>query len=305
MAQVNPFDEVRRHRARQGRNADTAAPRRNMDRVGRRRCVNPSCKEDMVVAASRGHRVLVCMSCMTSLPVTEDWQMTSDQPPPETAGQVLSPALDFHQAIGRKNVEVSESTAAIKGGDTLDISWLPSAAKKLNISPSIRDYAMVPVILFYGDVPNRNGLGFLTKDMTDWSTEYKMPRYKTWRGAPLHVEHDNADPSKAVGVVLDTSLRKHDADPVPFVKQVAYLAVDRKKDPEVAKRVLSREAHTYSMGAYINGGYVCSVCEKSSCGHIVAPTNRRKYISLIEGGNARDAGGATRRLIGQQPRIGE
>lgn len=305
MALVSPLQEAQRHRtARKARSAETAFVQAS--EVRSRGCVAADCKGEMQVATSRGHRVLVCMECRTSLPVTEDWQLTGEGPPEKvetSLSRAMGPAVDMASAMRSRDVEVSRDTTTVPGGETaLDISWLPAAANKYNISPSIRDYAMVPVILFYSEVPNRNGLGFLAKDLVEWSTEYKVPRYKTWRGAPVHYEHDNEDPSKAYGVVLDTYLRKHEASPSPFWKNIAYLAIDRGKHPETARAILKGEISTYSMGAYINGGYVCSVCEKSSCGHIVAPTSNRKYLSLINNGAAIDTGSDTTRTVADRSR---
>ena len=302
MALVNPFEESRRRRGKPAK----ARRRRPVEAANCRKCVNPKCGGDMSLAASRGHRVLVCMSCMTSLPVTSEWQVTGERPPKggvdEQAGMAAGKPIDIHRALRRKDMELSAGGAVLERAgisDTLDTSWLKPASAKLNISPSIKDYVMVPVILFYASVPNRNGLGFLEKDLVEWSTEHKAPAYKTWRGSPMHIEHDNKDPSKAVGVVLDTFMRKHEAEPIPFWKNIAYLAVDRGKDQDVAKRVLKREISTYSMGCYVNGGYRCSVCEQSSCGHIMPPTARSKRFALIEGGVAIDSGsaGAKRTLM--------
>lgn len=304
MSLVNPIEESRRRRA--GRPAVGVYPTKpTVNETAKcRKCINASCRGEMQLAASRGHKVLVCMSCMTSVPVTADWQITGEKPPrdavEEKAGAVVGPPIDVHRALRRKDIELSGEKAAIHKMDTLDVSWLKPASAKLNISPSIKDYVMVPVILFYASVPNRNGLGFLQNDLVEWSTEYKVPAYKTWRGAPMHVEHDNADPSKAIGAVLDTFLRKHPADPKDFWKNIAYLAVDRGKDKATAQKVIKRQISTYSMGAYINGGYVCSVCEKASCGHIVTPTSKKKYISLIESGVAMDSSGVKRTLMDER-----
>lgn len=305
MALVSPIQEAKRRRGL--RPVRTAAETAfvQASEVRTRGCVAQSCKGTMHVAASRGRRVLVCMECRTSLPVTEEWQLTGDSPPAEASvggGRPAGPAVDMFSAMRRRDVEVSKDTARMADKTHLDVSWLPAAARKYNISPSIKDYAMVPVILFYSDVPNRNGLGFLAKDLAEWSTEHKVQRYKTWRGVPVHYEHDNEDPAKAYGVVLDTYLRRHEASPNPFWKNIAYLAIDRGKHPETAKAIMKGELHTYSMGAYINGGYACSVCEKSSCGHIVAPSSSRKYLSLIDGGSAIDTGSSSTRRVSDRSR---
>ena len=302
MSLINPLEQARRNR-RQRIVAETASTSQGLIATAHaRKCTTTSCKGDMVLAVSRGNRVMVCMSCRTSLPVTAEWQVTGEKPPRqahavEEAGAAIGAPLDIHRSLKNRTAELSAGDTTLRTDDNLDVSWLPLAAAKLNISPSIKDYVMVPVILFYANVPNRNGLGFLTKDMADWDTQTKVARYKSWRGAPMHIEHDNQDPTKAIGVVLDTHLAKHDAEPLPFWKNVAYMAVDRGKNPQIAKNILSGKVTTYSMGAYINGGYVCSVCEKAACGHIVAPTSKRKYISLIENGSATDSSGKARTLF--------
>ena len=306
MALVNPIEEARRRKGR--KRPEVAKPRpakshMEIEAANCRPCVNPKCGSRMTLAASRGHRVLVCMSCMTSLPVTAEWQITGEKPPKgaieERSGTVAGPPVDMHRALKRRDVEMADGGGklAVPSHSTLDVSWLKPAAAKLNISPSIRDYVMAPTILFFASVPNRNGLGFLEHDLVEWSTESKMPAYKSWRGAPIHVEHDNKDPSKASGVVLDTFMQKHDADPKAFWKVMSYLAVDRTKSPELAKEVLARKKDTWSMGAYINGGYACSLCGQASCGHIPPPTARKKQFALIEDGYAHYQDGSKHSLM--------
>ena len=168
MPLVNPIEESRRRKGRRQTATATARTRqratKKVETARCRKCVNTHCKGDMTLAASRGHKVLVCMTCSTAIPVTADWQVTGEKPPrdavEEKSGMVVGPPIDVHKALRRKDIELSGEKAALKT-DTLDVSWLKPASAKLNISPSIKDYVMVPVILFYASVPNRNGLGFL------------------------------------------------------------------------------------------------------------------------------------------------
>ena len=177
--------------------------------------------------------------------------------------------IDIHHEIKHKNMVVSKNEDRIQSselGKPMDIEWLKVAASPYDISPDIKDYLMVPVILFYANLPNRNGVGFVIEDLVSFYPEVGMPSYKTWRAKPVFVEHDNQNVEKAKGVVLDTTLRKQGN----YWKLLAYLAVDRGKDIELANSISSRKITTYSMGAYVTDRE-CSVCKKTigQCNHII------------------------------------
>jgi hypothetical protein len=52
-------------------------------------------------------------------------------------------------------------------------------------------------------------------------------------------------------------------------KLLELLAIDRSKDPVLARKVLDGEYNTYSMGAWVEG-YTCSYCqaEMGKCAHL-------------------------------------
>ena len=214
--------------------------------------------------------------------------------------QLIDP-LDMHKEISSKNVEVAGGKitgSRITNGlqkVPVETEWLHSAARAYNISPSIKDYVMVPVIIFYADMPNKNGFGFSLSNLASWSSEHGMSRYQTWRGKPVFLEHSNTDVSKALGIVLDTFLRRSPAKDKlvagprgDYWKELAYLAVDRGKNKEVANGILNKDVSTYSMGTIITGGYVCSVCQKKVglCRHL--DMRKPRYgMKLVDAGKDR------------------
>lgn len=147
------------------------------------------------------------------------------------------------------------------------MGWLPFAAKKLNISPNVRDYVVIPIPTIITDLPNRNGVGFPLSELVQFRPHLGMQSYKTWKGKPTFEEHENEDHTKAKGVIIDTHMRK-----IPGMnvwRLMKLLAFDRTRDPQLCNDILSRKRNSYSMGAYLDG-YTCSVChsEFGTCNHI-------------------------------------
>lgn len=142
--------------------------------------------------------------------------------------------------------------------------WLPFAASVYNISKDIRDYVMIPVPIIWTDLPNTNGDSITLPEMLKFNPDMGMQAFKTFRGKPCHLEHDNRDYSKAKGVILDVFLR-----PVKnfgggkYFKLSALLAFDRSKDPLLVNAVLSGEHNAYSVGFYYKS-YTCSICGAST-----------------------------------------
>ena len=191
--------------------------------------------------------------------------------------RVLVDPVDVHAAMKKRDARLEAggtkltASASVRGMERapVDIEWLHSAAAAYNVSPSIKDYLMVPVILFYADIPNKNGFGFSLGNLTSWSSEHGTPRYQTWRGKPVFVDHANTDVKQARGLVLDTFIKKVPAKDKTIAgpagdywKLLAYLAVDRGKDKQLAMDIMAKDVTTYSMGTIVSGGYLCSVSGK-------------------------------------------
>lgn len=153
-------------------------------------------------------------------------------------------------------------------------TWLPFAAKTYDISPNIDDYVLVVTPICPSDIPNRNGIGFPLAELTKFQPPpISRMAYKAWTGCPVHYEHKNDIHTDAYGVILDASLHKVTGYGMGKLwKVMGLLAIDKRKYPKMAQRILDNEVNTYSMGAYVDE-FSCSYCnapmeEDRYCNHV-------------------------------------
>ena len=158
----------------------------------------------------------------------------------------------------------------------LDLNWLPFAAKTYHISANIEDYVILNMPMMPSDIPNRNGIAFPIQELV----KYQPPPvtrqvFRAFTGTPVHLEHQNEDCTTALGVVLDTTLTKITGyNGGAHWKVMGLIAVDKHKYPDIAKKMLSGELSTGSMGAMAES-FSCSICGAEAfrdpwknCGHI-------------------------------------
>lgn len=197
--------------------------------------------------------------------------------------QLLNP-LDMHKELKRTGLvtATTKDATVIKSEDPdysqdyrLDFSsWLPFASKSLNVSPKIEDYIIVPVMMFLTDLPNRNNIGFPLNQLVRWNIQHGRQAVKTWKGKSTFAEHANKDVWESKGVIFDTYLAKLNNYGMGQVWKVMALAgFDRTKDAALTQSILSGDRRGYSIGAYVNEGYTCSVCNLplGHCTHISKP----------------------------------
>lgn len=165
-------------------------------------------------------------------------------------------------------------SSKVAGGQSrsLEVSkWLPAAAEVYNISKDIRDYVIVPVPSIISDIPNTNGDSASLKELLKFNSKSGRLVYESWIGKPTCLEHDNKDPLKARGVILDSYLSPLRGFQGNLAKVVKLMAYDRTKDPVLVDNILKRKINTYSMG-FMFKAYECSICGHIStgqtfCGH--------------------------------------
>lgn len=213
---------------------------------------------------------------------------------------LLVDPIDLHRELKQRNIEISsfgpsgsldpEEPGIAQDivmdnpipGETspINLGFLRFAAKKYHISPDIRDYLLVPQVIVPIGYPNRNGMGYALEDLVEWSVEHGMQYYKTWTGKPTYYEHQNQEPEKANGLILDVFLRK--ANRGRYWKMLNYLAFDRSKYSDLIRRVANKEITSCSMGAHITGGYTCSVCDRQlgNCTHVTKGDNRIRQVEI-------------------------
>lgn len=170
-------------------------------------------------------------------------------------GYSQSKAVDAH-AEGLTNTRRLLVASSVVGpSQELDYGqWLPAAAEQYNISSDIKDYVLVPNIpIILSDVPNTNGIAFEKKELLRFIPAAGKLAYQTFKGKPTFIEHDNADHTKAKGVILDVYAAPLEGYGKGLIKIVEMLAFDRTRDPDLCRKILSGERNAYSMGASFNG----------------------------------------------------
>lgn len=151
------------------------------------------------------------------------------------------------------------SSNILNPSNTLDISWLPAAAEKYNISSNIQDYVITEVPIVTVDVPNRNLDCFPFDEVSSFNPRLGKFVYKSFVGKPTYKEHDNRDHTKARGVHLDAQLQ-----PVAGGghKIIVLLAWDKTKDKELVDAIVKGKRTGYSMGAMVS----YTKCSYPKCG---------------------------------------
>jgi hypothetical protein len=170
-------------------------------------------------------------------------------------------AIDlFEQGVSNKRFVSVSADITGESGSRLDAhTWLPQCAPIYEISPNLEDYIVVPVVTVISDLPNTNGDCIELAEMLAFNPEYGMPFYKTFKGKPVQLEHDNKVLNRARGVILDAYISPLSGfGSVTRAKIVELLAIDKTKDREYARKVLSGEMNTYSIGARYTE-YQCSI----------------------------------------------
>lgn len=165
------------------------------------------------------------------------------------------------------------------------VGWelqLPFAAKELLISSDPKDYLIYPVPIMYSDLPNRNGFAFPLQELIRWNVELGRQAFKGWAGMPMYKEHRSEDHKKALGMVIDTRLRRiENFGRGVFWKVMALAAIDRNKDPELAERMEQGLLDTYSMGAMVDY-CTCSYCGAvaGKCSHVPEENDTVSFYTL-------------------------
>ena len=172
----------------------------------------------------------------------------------------LAPATELREASRTsKSIPLSSK---ITGGDSVDLdvnAWLPMASEVYNISPDIRDYVLAPIPAMITGIPNTNGDSATTKEMLRFQPDHGMPSYKTFKGKPTHVEHNNKDYTIAKGIIFDSYLQRMPQYKGDHARLTLLLGFDRRRDPELANAIAAHKINTYSIGMFFNA-YRCSIC---------------------------------------------
>ena len=184
----------------------------------------------------------------------------------------------------RKTVLASDATEEEKLISQIPVdvdSWLTQAAKTYHISKDLNDYVIVPVSIFYSELPNRNGIAFPLSQLIRFNPETGQLGYQSWKAKPTFYEHQNDVLEEAKGVIFDSVLLPAPQFKGNLYKVTCLLGFDKTKDPILANDILTKKRTCYSMGAYCED-YKCSICgarvSKGGCNHVSVNYPEMKII---------------------------
>lgn len=128
----------------------------------------------------------------------------------------------------------------------------------------------------------------VNKNNDGWPAEELAKAYKSFIGKPIFVDHNNEDPKRTRGVIVDAQLHVEDADKAsafdPYYATAPdnhkpptwielLMEIDAETYPKLAKAIKKGEMDSVSMGANIEKS-VCSVCANEAatpseyCSHV-------------------------------------
>ena len=126
-----------------------------------------------------------------------------------------------------------------------------------------------------------------------WPVDQIKKSYKTFIGRPIYVEHNNSDPERARGVILDAIYRETKlASGIIDASVYCLMEVDAVNFPKLASAIESGQLNAVSMGADVDGTE-CSACGKYAskpsqfCAHI--PRLKGRNVTVYKAGKRVEA----------------
>ena len=126
-----------------------------------------------------------------------------------------------------------------------------------------------------------------------WPVDQIKKSYKSFIGRPIYVEHNNSDPERARGVILDAIYRETKlASGIIDASVYCLMEVDAVTFPKLARAIESGQLNAVSMGADVDGTE-CSACGKYAskpsefCAHI--PRLKGRNVTVYKAGKRVEA----------------
>lgn len=114
-----------------------------------------------------------------------------------------------------------------------------------------------------------------------WPVDQIKKSYKTFVGRPIYVEHNNSDPDRARGVILDAVYRESKlASGITDASVYCLMEVDAQSFPKLANAIMEGQLNAVSMGADVEGTQ-CSACGK----YASKPAEYCTHIPRLKGRN--------------------
>jgi len=122
-----------------------------------------------------------------------------------------------------------------------------------------------------------------------WPVDQIKKSYKSFVGRPIYVEHNNSDPDRARGVILDAIYKESKlSSGILDASVYCLMEVDAQTFPKLASAIMEGKLKAVSMGADVEGTQ-CSACGKYAskpseyCVHI--PRLKGRTVTVYKEGS--------------------
>lgn len=161
---------------------------------------------------------------------------------------VIAPLFTSPHAQGLRRT-ARRRTASFRffggGEDILHSDIFRAVAEVYRVSSRPDDYLFLVARCLTADIPNNNGDCFPYEELTRFDASRNCLVYQTFQNAPLHLNHQAEDRTKALGFLLDVHLNADKKDD-RYVE--ALVAADRKKNAQIVSELESGRRNEFSMG---------------------------------------------------------
>jgi len=184
-------------------------------------------------------------------------------------------------------IKYSAPTVALMGRNSL--ASLSSKTQKIDVAPvKLEDFPNFKPEKGFVYVASRAISSRVNANYDGWPVDQIKKSYKTFVGRPIYVEHNNSDPDRARGVILDALYKEAKlASGVIDASVYCLMEVDSVTFPKLAKAIMDGKLNAVSMGADVDGTQ-CSACGKYAskpseyCVHI--PRMKGRTVTVYKEG---------------------
>lgn len=184
-------------------------------------------------------------------------------------------------------IKYSAPTVGLMGRSNL--MSLSARTQSIDLAPvKLEDFAKFKPEKGYVYAASRAISSRVNANYDGWPVDQIKKSYKTFIGRPIYVEHNNSDPERARGVILDAIYKESKlASGVIDASVYCLMEVDAETFPKLGNAIMSGKLKAVSMGADVDGTQ-CSACGKYAskpseyCVHI--PRMKGRTVTVYKEG---------------------
>jgi hypothetical protein len=176
-------------------------------------------------------------------------------------------------------IKFGAPSVALMGRDSLSSIFRSASEQPIDLHKvSFKDFEFEPEPGYVYTV-SRAISSRVNANYDAWPVDQIKNSYKTFVGRPIYVEHNNSDPERARGVILDAIYKESKlASGVIDASVYCLMEVDAETFPKLANAIMEGSLNAVSMGADVD----CTQC--SACGKVASkPSEYCTHIPRLKG----------------------